>query len=178
MTAVPRPSMRVATVRDAPNIATVHVLSWKAAYQGLLPQDYLDQLDVCERTTRWQQRLRVNDWSKGGVVVAVPGPSVLGFTGFGATRDDDEDATVTGEIKQIYLLPEAWGKGLGQRLMSSALKRLAEAGYAQVTIWALSTNARARRFYEKTGWATDGATRSDDVNGFPITEVRYRKDLP
>lgn len=176
MTAVPRPSVRAATVKDAPHIATVHILSWQAAYQGLLPQDYLDGLDVFERTERWQRRLSAADSSKSGVVVAVPGPDLLGFAGFAPSRDRDEDSSV-GEIRQIYLLPEAWGQGFGQRLMSTALKRMASVGYGQATLWALATNVRARRFYEKTGWIPDGTTRSDDMSGFPISQIRYRRHL-
>lgn len=177
MTAIPRPAVRVATVKDAAHIATVHIRSWQAAYRGLLPQDYLDGLDICERTERWQRRLCATDKQDFGVVVAVPGPDLLGFVGFGPTRDDDHASCSVGEIRQIYLLPEAWGKGLGQRLMSTALKRLASSGYGQATIWALATNERARRFHEKTGWIQDGMTKSEDVDGFPITQVRYRKQL-
>ena len=177
MTAVTRPSVRAATVKDAAHIATVHIRSWQAAYRGLLPQQYLDGLSVSERTDRWRDRLTATDWSKSGVVVAVPGPDLLGFAGFCPTRDHDQYDVRVGEIKQIYLLPEAWGKGLGQRLMSTAVRRMAEAGYAQATLWALATNVRARRFYEKTGWVADGATKSEDVDGFPIVQVRYRKQL-
>ena len=177
MTAVPRPSVRAATLKDAAHIATVHIRSWQAAYRGLLPQDYLDTLDIPRRTESWKRALRSTDWSKGGVVVAVPGPDVLGFAGYGPTRDEGEDCCAVGEIRQIYLLPEAWGKGFGQRLMSAALIRLASAGYTQATLWALTTNTRARRFYEKNGWAPDGTTRSDDMSGFQVDQLRYRKEL-
>ncbi len=175
MTAVPRPSVRAATVKDAAHIATVHIRSWQAAYRGLVPQDYLDALDVSRRTESWQRALHATDWSKGGVVVAVPGPDLLGFAGFGPSRDEDE--TGVGEIRQIYLLPEAWGKGFGQRLMYAAVRRLAAADYAQATLWALATNARARRFYEKSGWVLDGAAKSDDLSGYQLNQVRYRKYL-
>ncbi len=179
MTAVPRPSVRAATIKDAAYIATVHIRSWQAAYRGLVPQDYLDTLDIARRTESWQRALGETDWSKGGVVVAVPGPEVLGFAGFGPSRDADEDKSggAVGEIRQIYLLPEAWGKGFGQRLMSTALLRLASAGYAQATLWALATNTRARHFYEKNGWAPDGAAKFDDISGFRIDQLRYRKHL-
>jgi ribosomal protein S18 acetylase RimI-like enzyme len=176
MTAVPRPSVRVALESDAAHIATVHIRSWQAAYRGLLPQDYLDALDVCERTARWQSRIRSTDWSKSGTVVAVPGPAVLGFAGFGPSRDNSRDPLV-GEIRQINLLPEVWGKGIGQRLMSTAVARMASAGYAQATLWVLASNERARRFYEKTGWVADGTTKTEDMGGFPIVQVRYRKQL-
>jgi ribosomal protein S18 acetylase RimI-like enzyme len=176
MTAVTRPSVRAATVRDAAELAVIHVRSWQAAYKGLLPQDFLDRLDVTDRVARWQHTLRATDWSRSGVMVIHPGREVLGFARFGPTRDSEESDAV-GELRSIYLLPEAWGQGLGKRLMSMALARLAAAGYSQATLWVLQSNARARRFYEAGGWAHDGASKCDDSLGFPIQEIRYRKQL-
>jgi ribosomal protein S18 acetylase RimI-like enzyme len=177
MAAIPRPSVRAATVDDAANLASIHGRSWQAAYRGLLPQDYLDEVCRAYGAERWLKNLQASEWPKAGVVVAVPGPELVGFVGFGPTRDDDEDAGLVGEIKAIYVIPEAWGKGTGKRLMASALGRLAVAGYAQATLWVLDSNARARRFYEKGGWKQDGAARWGNGADFPMQEVRYRKQL-
>jgi GNAT superfamily N-acetyltransferase len=35
----------------------------------------------------------------------------------------------------MYLVPAAWGKGIGKQLMNAALGRLIEAGFDQVTLW-------------------------------------------
>jgi len=45
--------VRRAEPRDAPAVARVHVASWRQAYRGLLPQEYLDSLSVEARTTTW-----------------------------------------------------------------------------------------------------------------------------
>lgn len=37
--------IRRAGPTDAPALAALHVASWKGAYAGLLPQDYLDRLE-------------------------------------------------------------------------------------------------------------------------------------
>jgi GNAT superfamily N-acetyltransferase len=177
MTAIPRPSVRAATVHDAANLAAIHVRSWQAAYQGLLPQDCLDNVCQSYGAERWLKNLQASEWPKAGVVVAVPGPELVGFVGFGPTKDKDDDAGLVGQIKAIYVIPEAWGKGTGKRLMASALGRLAAAGYAQATVWVLDTNTRARRFYEKGGWKQDGAARHGNREDFPMQEVRYRKQL-
>jgi GNAT superfamily N-acetyltransferase len=179
MAAIPRPSVRAATVADAADLSAVHVRSWQAAYRGLLPQDYLDGLDqTFVAIERWQYHLRAADWPKAGVVVAVPGRELVGFARFGPSRDEDDDSAIVGEIISIYVIPEAWGKGLGKRLMSTALAGLTTAGYAQATLWVLDTNARAREFYEKGGWTPDGAAKRSDRWGFPLREVRYRRQLP
>jgi GNAT superfamily N-acetyltransferase len=177
MAAIPRPSVRAATVYDAADLSAIHLRSWQAAYQDLVPEDYRDRFCMSYGAERWLRNLKASEWPKAGVVVAIPGPELVGFVGFGPTRDEGEDADLVGEIKAIYVIPEAWGKGMGKRLMSSALGRLAAAGYAQATLWVLDTNSRARRFYEKGGWKQDGGARPGENRGFPGQEVRYRKDL-
>ena len=101
-----------------------------------------------------------------------------GFADCGPSRDDDSDQDTVGEVMAIYLNPDAWGMGLGRVLMAAALDHLAQAGYAEVTLWVLDTNVRAQRFYEAAGFAPDGAVKVDDSRGFPLRELRYRRSLP
>jgi GNAT superfamily N-acetyltransferase len=178
MSAIPGATVRAAEVGDAAQLAAVHVRSWQAAYCGLLPQEYLDQLDPAERTGRWRQILRDMDRSRGGVIVVADDAEMLGFAAFGPTRDADEDPSRVGEVRAIYLLAQAWGKALGRQLMDTALKCLATAGYEEATLWVLTSNARARRFYARGGWTMDGAVQEDDSRGFIMVEVRYRRPLP
>src|SRR5665647_1820355 len=42
--------VRRAEPQDAPVVARVHTASWRQAYRGLLPQEYLDALSVEART--------------------------------------------------------------------------------------------------------------------------------
>jgi hypothetical protein len=53
-----------------------------------------------------------------------------------------------------------------------------KAGFDQVILWVLDSNARARRFYEAGGWRADEAAKQDDSFGVPMTKVRYRRPLP
>jgi hypothetical protein len=62
--------------------------------------------------------------------------------------------------------------------MTATLANLAAAGYRDATLWVLQDNARARRFYSQAGWTADGATKTDDLDGFSLLEVRYRRPLP
>jgi GNAT superfamily N-acetyltransferase len=117
-------------------------------------------------------------WSDGGTLVADAGGRLPGFVSYGPARDDDADSRRAGEIYAIYLVPAAWDEGIGRQLMAAALDRLGEAGFDQVILWVLDTNARARRFNEAGGWLADGAAKQDDSFGVPMTEVRYRRSLP
>ena len=82
-----------------------------------------------------------------------------------------------GELTSIYLAPEVWGRGGGRLLMERVCEQLGHDEFLSVTLWVLETNDRARSFYEVLGWAPDGARRVDDERGFPLVEVRYRREL-
>jgi GNAT superfamily N-acetyltransferase len=170
--------VRRAAPADAAPIAVVHVRSWQGAYRGLLPQEYLDGLDPADRTDRWRRALERDDWPAAGTLVAVSDGQVGGFANFGPTRDADAGASRVGEIAAIYVLPEAWGTGLGRGLMTAALSQLAAGGYETAALWVLDSNARARRFYDRAGWTADGSAKQDHIAGAPVTEVRYRRPLP
>jgi GNAT superfamily N-acetyltransferase len=177
--------IRAARATDAAQIALVHVRSWQGAYRGLLPQAYLDGLDPAQRVGLWERVLAGAGAGPGagaeagraGVMVADADGTLLGFASFSPSRDGDADRDRVGEIPAIYLMPDAWGRGTGGRLMGAALGCLVRAGFSEATLWVLDANARARRFYEAGGWFADGAEMRDESRGFPITEVRYRRSL-
>lgn len=159
-------------------IAIVHVRSWQAVYRGLAPQEYLDHLEVEQRYSVWEHILGEAEWPRVGTFVAECGGDVVGFASICPTRDDDGQPASTGELAAIYLLPRAWGNGLGRALMASVLSALRDAGFDEATLWVLDTNSRARRFYEAAGWHADGAVKQDARRGFVLNEVRYRRALP
>lgn len=101
---------------------------------------------------------------------------MVGFASVGPCRDPDRPGA--GELYAIYLLPEAWGCGVGRELIIAGLDVLAGFKFAEATLWVLDTNARARRFYETAGWVIDDASRVEEGFGFPIPEVRYRRPCP
>jgi len=165
--------IRPALVSDADAIAVVHVRTWQVAYRGLVPQDHLDRLDPAERSVAWADRLRAAEPPAATFVLEVD-RDVVGFVHVSPSRDDDVDGSRVGEVNAIYLLPAHWGRGGGRLLLAAGLRALREAGFADATLWALETNARARRFYEAAGWRPDGATKTGEPWGFPLPQVRYR----
>jgi ribosomal protein S18 acetylase RimI-like enzyme len=170
--------IRPAEQGDESGIARIHVASWQDTYRGHMPPDFLASLDIDQRAEAWRQRIPAAKQSPGDILVAVSGADIAGFVHYGPSRDQDADPERTGEIDAIYLRPESIGQGLGRLLMGQAVSGLAELGYTNATLWVLDGNTRARRFYERAGWASDGTTMTDDSRGFTIREVRYRRSLP
>jgi GNAT superfamily N-acetyltransferase len=166
--------IRPARPADAAAIAVVHVRSWQAAYQGMIPQGHLDALDPAQRQPVWDRLLARTSWPRQGILVAEIDGHLTGFAKLCPTRDPGQDPATVGELAAIYVTPEAWGAGTGRQLMAAAVETLARAGYEQATLWVLDTNERAQRFYEATGWRRDGAVKQDEIQNFPLTEIRYR----
>jgi ribosomal protein S18 acetylase RimI-like enzyme len=79
----------------------------------------------------------------------------------------------TGELKDLYVVPEAWGSGVASELTETALEAMRERGLTDAILWVGEENARARRFYERQGRREDAEKRSGPLG----TEVRYRLAL-
>jgi GNAT superfamily N-acetyltransferase len=81
-----------------------------------------------------------------------------------------------GELYTLYVVPAHWSTGVGRALTEAALDGLRAAGYRRAVLWTLIENARARRFYDKAGFAPDGATNTLEGLG-DVEELRYGRDL-
>lgn len=163
--------IRPATVEDAEQIARVHLASWREAYTGVVPQEYLDRLDEAERAAQWREQLANLDRTVT-VWVASEADQVLGFASLGPSRDEDAERE-TLEIYTIYLEPSEWGRGVARELMRNVLAAVPDD--SPVTLWVLDANERARHFYRRHGFATDGVERLEEIGGQYFREVRYRR---
>jgi RimJ/RimL family protein N-acetyltransferase len=175
------PVVRPATVADAPAIAAVQVVTWQAAYAGLLPADYLAGMSrsVEQRAQRW--RTTVTTGESTVLVIEADeaneaGPALAGFAAVGPSRDDDATADI-GELIAIYVDPAHWARGLGSSLHNAGMAVLQAGGHQRATLWVLDTNARSRGFYERHGWHADGETKRQEIGGVTVTEVRYATHL-
>ena len=162
--------IRKATFEDAASIARVHVGTWRAAYAGIVPDDYLASLSEEKRTKSWQQQLT----DGRTILVAEKDGEVIGLASGGPSRD--ADATGDAEVYAIYVLPEHWGCGVGRELMAKMEDSLSDAH--STTLWVLRDNQRAIRFYERIGYRSDGAEKEIRLGGNGFLEVRFRKSTP
>ena len=68
--------------------------------------------------------------------------------------------------------------GAGRRLLAAATRLLADAGFADASLWVLSRNHPARGFYESQGWHHDGTVHHwTPAEGVSVPEVRYVRSL-
>lgn len=166
--------IRRATINDVKAMAEVHVKSWQAAYCGLLPEDFLQNLSVSLREEQWRRGLQ----NPEQVMLVYERDTVVAFCGFAPSRDEDVDKTKVAELGTIYALESAWGQGIGKALWQEAIKLMCEKGFAEATLWVLRGNERAIKFYERQGMVFDGTTKTERLNeSLELHELRYRMKL-
>jgi len=158
--------IRLPTQNDLLSIGHVYCEAWKAAYKGIVPDDFLDGLtdeNCAPRSHRPDSALVCEDRGK-----------IIGVVCFGALRD--KNTPQTGEIYSLYVLPEYWRKGSGRALFDAAKEQLRASGYETLFLWALVENVRARRFYEKMGM-TVISSRTIIIGGKQLNETGYIQTL-
>ena len=92
--------IRTAGVQDLETVSRIHALSWKTAYRGILPDDFLDQLSY----RRWVAPLK--DMMEQGLEIRVieEEEKPFGCITFSAARD--QAFAGWGEIVSFHLLLE------------------------------------------------------------------------
>ena len=149
---------------DPAEISRIYEESWKYAYRGIIPQDYLDSIPE----GRW-----VSSLTREGVrhLVLLEGSRMIGTASVSRSRWEQHSGC--GEIISLYFLPEYIGKGYGGHLLQRCVTELQQMGYREILLWVLEDNARARRFYEKHGFRCTGEYLDDTIGGKALREVLY-----
>lgn len=160
-------TIRPATLNDAPALADIYRCSWLAAYDGLIPDDAIRDVnsgrdDGC--------RKMLADPSSGWHFLALRENIPVGLVSLCRCRN--EAASMSGEIRALYLRPEYWRYGYGAKLLKFAEQTLKASGFDHTVLWVLQSNLRARRFYEANGFFFDGASKHVTI-GTLLTELRY-----
>ena len=166
-----------ASVDDAEGVAATHVASWRAGYAGQLPDEFLASLSVETRAASWRSVLNGTRDMGGDTLVVRVERRVMGFASVGASRDSDASED-TGELWALYTHPDVWGGGLGSALHEAATEELRGMGFATATLWVLTSNTRARGFYQRRGWRPEGGTKTDWRGDVRLDEMRYELLLP
>ncbi|MCH7660054.1 MAG: GNAT family N-acetyltransferase [Euryarchaeota archaeon] len=148
---------------DVRGLIRVHGLAWREAYDGLLPDEILQQqsVDPSDKEVQyWFERLREN---RDGVLVATDtDETVRGFADFRWEEDETKESVGRGEaeLKAIYVEPDCWGRGLGTALLERGLELLPD-GVNTLYLEMLSGNETGRRFYEARGFDRTGAGKHE-----------------
>lgn len=80
------------------------------------------------------------------------------------------------KLRLFFLVPEARGLGLGQRMLDTCLGFARQAGYRRMTLWTHESHRAACALYAKAGFA---CVRSAPVRSFGVDliEQAWERDL-
>ena len=149
--------IRPPSVDDAEALTDLHLDVWEEAYAGLMPPTVFAERRAgrAARVERWRGIIAAGSsdnllaWSDDG--------RLLGFSSTGTGRDSPDEGLPPLELMALYVRAEAYGTGVGYALLGAAI------GSSPAYLWVLDGNERAIGFYERQGFAFDGATKPEDV---------------
>ncbi len=142
-------TLRPATRDDAAAIASLHAASWRASYQGILPDDYLRDEVGAERAAYWHDALQAGKY--GCIWLALADRQPVAFIAVQYAADPDYDAV----IENLHVLPGHKSRGLGRRLIARAVETLEQEEMTSVSLRVFDDNTAAIAFYERLGGITD-----------------------
>jgi GNAT superfamily N-acetyltransferase len=130
--------LRPALPTDAETIAEIWFQGWRDGHLGNVPE----ALRVARTRESFSSRAaeRVGD-----AVVATVDEAVVGFV-----------MVIDDEVDQVYVSADHRGSGVAAALLAEAERLVALNGHDQAWLAVVAGNARARRFYERSGWADEG----------------------
>jgi GNAT superfamily N-acetyltransferase len=153
--------LRPACAADAVRVAEVWHDSWRDGHLGHVP----DALVAVRTRGSFGPRAadRIAD-----TVVATDGGAIVGFV-----------TVIADEVEQVFVAAGHRCTGVAAALLDAGERRVAASGYGRAWLAVAAGNARARRFYEREGWADAGPfDYAAEAEAGPITVPCHRYVKP
>jgi GNAT superfamily N-acetyltransferase len=154
-------ALRAATPEDTEAIALIWYLGWRDGHLGNVPESLLEHRRLVHFRARVPPRIPQT-------TVATIASTIAGFV----TVHDDE-------VEQVFVAESARGGGTAIALLRHAEGVIA-GRFDTAWLAVVAGNARARRFYEKSGWRDAGGfDYPAEIKGgtIPVPSRRYEKGL-
>jgi GNAT superfamily N-acetyltransferase len=155
-------TLRPAEAGDAEAVAAIWYAGWGDGHLGNVPEELVA---IRTKESFWTRAAeRVAD-----TTVAVVGDEVAGFI-----------MVVGDEVEQVYVSGDHRGSGIAGVLLTEAERQVKANGHAEAWLAVATGNARARRFYERSGWTDAGAfdyPASVETGTLPVPCHRYVKQV-
>ncbi|MEB0139100.1 MULTISPECIES: GNAT family N-acetyltransferase [unclassified Undibacterium] len=172
MSSIKAVSLRRATVADAAAIAAVRIEGWQTSYRGIMPDSYLDNMQLADSLLHWKQILQALPQvdARVCVYVAESEGAVIGFAS--GMLLEPAKLGMQGELTAVYLLPQWQRAGIGRRLLQKVARTLQAQGAQNLLVWVIADNAPARNFCEELG-ALALQEQAFSWDGLDLTELAY-----
>lgn len=157
-------------VESSLEIAKIIKDGWNAAYKGIIPDDYLKNMNVEKISENWKKNIERNK----NIYIYKENDEILGVIRFG--KSEYPYIKPIGEIFVLYVKPELKRNGIGTKLFEFAKDELIKAGYEKMMIWCLKGNKQGANFYKKHN-GDKIKERDYIVGGIKVREEGYMFDL-
>jgi putative acetyltransferase len=127
---------------------------WQVTWQHAYPA-----IDFAARVNWWRERWRRELVPKAAIIVAEQAGVPAGFVTIDAS----------GYLDQLVVAPDRWGSELATVLVDEAKRRSPD----RITLLVNQDNARAIRFYERTGVAHAGE-EVNPTSGRPVLRMEWK----
>jgi len=165
--------LRAATVEDAEAIAETVQLGFDS-FRAWAGPDFDPPPATLELQRTREGLARASTWA----VIALADGAPAGHVSLTQAREREEpraDIPGLAHLWQLFVRPPWWGSGLAARLNGLVVAEAAARGYAAIRLHTPAGHRRARAFYEREGWSTDGILLPEPLLGIDL--VQYRRDL-
>lgn len=161
--------VRRGRAEDSAGLARVQVDSYRAAYAGLLPAEYLAGFSYEEQEGDWRDWLASHP--EDVLLVAVEeGGEVVGYAL--ARAGASSIVPYDGELVALHVRGRRQRQGLGRRLVATVAGALRQRGCTSLLVWVMEGNA-SRGFYERLGGRLIGRQTVTLEEGVTAVEVAY-----
>ncbi len=149
--------LRPAHADDAPAVAKIWYDGWRDGHLGHVDNDLVAARTPESFGLRASQRV-------GDTAVAIVNGAVAGFV-----------MVVGDEVEQVYVSTQHRGSGVAATLLAEAERLVKANGHEHAWLAVVAGNARARRFYARSGWIDEGLFdyQAETAMG-PITVPSHR----
>jgi GNAT superfamily N-acetyltransferase len=76
-------------------------------------------------------------------------------------------------FRNLFVAQDHWGSGLAVTLHAAAVEEARSRGFTEMRLFTPAEHARARRFYEREGWAQRAEPFDEPRLGMALVEYRY-----
>jgi GNAT superfamily N-acetyltransferase len=167
---------RAGTVADADGVARLVIEGFEEyrsfAPDGWSPPRLADTVapfrELLAEPDVWCRLAEVGDGELAGQVTFMPASR---------HRHAADDPSLV-HLLNLFVRREFWGTGVASALLAAAVAEARERRYAQMRLFTPAQQARARRFYEREGWAVAGDEFHDAAPNLVVVEYRRALDGP
>ena len=152
---------------DESRVSEIRVFAWRSSYRHIFSDEHLfSTLLVSKQSGHFENVFSYESYVYDDGIIK-------GFLATGPCEDDDELDSF--EVGSLYIDPFMHRQGIGTAMMAFCENAATQRGYSKICLWTLEKNAAARSFYEKQGYAPDGARKF--LNDIGTHQVRYSKEI-